>query len=53
MKQDMWKQKQMCHILQKSISTMKMGTKANITLIITQLISINKLRYSLLYNISM
>ena len=38
MKQDIWKLKQMCHKLQKSISTMKMGTKANIAFIITLLI---------------
>jgi hypothetical protein len=38
MKQDIWKLKQMCDRLQESISTMKMGTKANIALIITQLI---------------
>ena len=38
MKQDMWKQKQMCHILKKSILTIKMGTEANIALIITQMI---------------
>lgn len=38
MKQDTWKLKQMCHRWQKNISIMKMGTKANIALIITKLI---------------